>query len=196
MEEYHYGPEGKEVLPADFVYGSYGYKIPSAKATQADAGDFHYGPEGEEILPATYERPVRFSPGDSNLYTYVHYKPALETRDPSTAHKPPDDQWILRLLGNRRPLAFEAGDSNLYRYAGNRPTNATDPSGLVEIPGPGYRVAPRTPQEEAAEEANRQRLRQELQGLPLSDHFRVRVTFRPGGLGGDFSLRNVGAFAR
>jgi len=32
------------------------------------------------------------------------------------------------------PIGFEAGDDNLYRYVGNDATNATDPSGLREIP--------------------------------------------------------------
>ena len=32
---------------------------------------------------------------------------------------------------------FTAGDTNLYRYCGNSPTNATDPSGLDGITGPG-----------------------------------------------------------
>ncbi len=31
-------------------------------------------------------------------------------------------------------LGFAAGDPNLFRYVGNSPTNATDPSGLVELP--------------------------------------------------------------
>jgi RHS repeat-associated protein len=35
------------------------------------------------------------------------------------------------------PEGFAAGDSNLYRYVGNDPTENTDPSGLVTIPGPG-----------------------------------------------------------
>ena len=30
------------------------------------------------------------------------------------------------------PRGFAAGDNNLYRYVGNAPTNATDPSGLVD----------------------------------------------------------------
>jgi hypothetical protein len=30
------------------------------------------------------------------------------------------------------PSGFAAGDTNLYRYVGNRPTNATDPSGLLD----------------------------------------------------------------
>lgn len=33
-------------------------------------------------------------------------------------------------------LGFEASDANLYRYVGNAPTNATDPSGLEELPFP------------------------------------------------------------
>src|SRR5437016_3358727 len=32
------------------------------------------------------------------------------------------------------PTGFAGGDANLYRYVGNNPTNATDPSGLYEIP--------------------------------------------------------------
>jgi hypothetical protein len=32
------------------------------------------------------------------------------------------------------PEGFLAGDADLYRYVGNSPTNATDPSGLEEIP--------------------------------------------------------------
>lgn len=31
-------------------------------------------------------------------------------------------------------MGFAAGDKNLYRYVSNSPTNATDPSGLAEIP--------------------------------------------------------------
>jgi hypothetical protein len=31
------------------------------------------------------------------------------------------------------PLGFVAGDANLYRYVGNSPTNATDPTGLIEV---------------------------------------------------------------
>ncbi len=30
------------------------------------------------------------------------------------------------------PIGFTAGDPNLYRYVGNSPTNATDPSGLID----------------------------------------------------------------
>jgi RHS repeat-associated protein len=37
------------------------------------------------------------------------------------------------------PLSFGAGDGNLYRYVGNNPTNATDPSGLVERPSGSIR---------------------------------------------------------
>jgi RHS repeat-associated protein len=33
------------------------------------------------------------------------------------------------------PLGFESGDADLYRYVGNGPTNAVDPSGLVEYIG-------------------------------------------------------------
>jgi RHS repeat-associated protein len=33
------------------------------------------------------------------------------------------------------PLRFQAGDANIYRYVGNSPTNATDPSGLQQLPG-------------------------------------------------------------
>src|SRR5262245_16710431 len=47
---------------------------------------------------------------------------------------------------------FQAGDANLYRYLGNNAPNATDPSGL-ELPSPQYRIAPRTQQEIAADEA-------------------------------------------
>lgn len=32
------------------------------------------------------------------------------------------------------PIGFQAADPNLYRYVGNNPTNATDPSGLYELP--------------------------------------------------------------
>jgi hypothetical protein len=32
------------------------------------------------------------------------------------------------------PIGFAAGDANLYRYVGNKPSNATDPTGLVEDP--------------------------------------------------------------
>ena len=32
------------------------------------------------------------------------------------------------------PIAFEGGDANLYRYVGNSPTNATDPTGLFQLP--------------------------------------------------------------
>ncbi len=42
------------------------------------------------------------------------------------------------------PIGFAAGDANLYRYVGNGPTNATDPSGLVENgisqPGEHWRI--------------------------------------------------------
>ncbi len=34
------------------------------------------------------------------------------------------------------PIGFNAGDTNLYRYVGNSPTNAIDPSGLLELPLP------------------------------------------------------------
>ena len=36
-------------------------------------------------------------------------------------------RWI-----SQDPIGFGGGDANLYRYVGNSPTNATDPSGLVE----------------------------------------------------------------
>ncbi|MCO8123236.1 hypothetical protein NHH03_15920 [Stieleria sp. TO1_6] len=36
------------------------------------------------------------------------------------------------------PIGFAAGDANLYRYVGNGPTNATDPSGLEEVPIPEF----------------------------------------------------------
>ena len=36
---------------------------------------------------------------------------------------------------SKDPIGFEAGDANLYRYVGNGPTNATDPTGLVETIG-------------------------------------------------------------
>ena len=42
---------------------------------------------------------------------------------------------------SKDPIGFAAGDANLYRYVGNGPTNATDPSGLVEYrypPGAKY----------------------------------------------------------
>jgi hypothetical protein len=34
-------------------------------------------------------------------------------------------------------MGFRAGDSTLYRYVHNNPMNATDPSGLVDLPIPG-----------------------------------------------------------
>lgn len=43
-------------------------------------------------------------------------------------------------------------------------------------------------EEIAAEEARDQRLRDQLQGLPLSNHFRVRIIFNPGGEDADFTL--------
>lgn len=43
--------------------------------------------------------------------------------DPSTG------QWI-----SQDPIEFDAGDPNLYRYVGNDPTDATDPSGLIDMP--------------------------------------------------------------
>jgi len=42
------------------------------------------------------------------------------------------DKLLSRAHSLCEPLGFEAGDANLYRYVGNGPTNATDPSGLVE----------------------------------------------------------------
>ncbi len=58
------------------------------------------------------------------------------------------------------PIGFEAEDANLYRYVGNEPTNATDPSGLVEKKPPkstkhdaqlvdGFRLAGYTPPKKA-----------------------------------------------
>ncbi|MEP0347102.1 RHS repeat-associated core domain-containing protein [Rhodopirellula bahusiensis] len=41
------------------------------------------------------------------------------------------DPGTGRFLSND-PMGFAAGDANLYRYVGNGPTNATDPSGLME----------------------------------------------------------------
>jgi RHS repeat-associated protein len=41
------------------------------------------------------------------------------------------DAGIQRWL-SEDPIGFAGGDHNLYRYVGNGPTNATDPSGLVE----------------------------------------------------------------
>lgn len=61
-----------------------------------------------------------------------------------TASKPSSAPWVpvgrcdhpagdgADLFANYDPLGFEAGDENLYRYVGNHPTNATDPSGLLE----------------------------------------------------------------
>ncbi|GIW96784.1 MAG: hypothetical protein KatS3mg111_0117 [Pirellulaceae bacterium] len=44
-------------------------------------------------------------------------------------------RWYSPTLGrwlSQDPIGFNAGDANLYRYVANRPTNAIDPSGLVE----------------------------------------------------------------
>ena len=41
------------------------------------------------------------------------------------------DPTVGRWL-SQDPIGFKGGDPNLYRYVGNSPTNATDPSGLVE----------------------------------------------------------------
>ncbi len=44
-------------------------------------------------------------------------------------------RWFAAGIGrwiSEDPIGFAAGDANLYRYVGNSPTNATDPSGLVE----------------------------------------------------------------
>jgi RHS repeat-associated protein len=41
------------------------------------------------------------------------------------------DPGVGRWLSTN-PLGFTAGDANLYRYVGNGPTNARDPSGLVD----------------------------------------------------------------
>jgi len=42
------------------------------------------------------------------------------------------------------PIGFGGGDANLYRYVSNGPTNATDPSGLVEFLGVNW-VSPWNP---------------------------------------------------
>jgi hypothetical protein len=41
-------------------------------------------------------------------------------------------------LFDTSPHGFAAHDTNFYRYVGNAPTNRTDPSGLVSIPGNEY----------------------------------------------------------
>ena len=42
-------------------------------------------------------------------------------------YDPQTGRWL-----SQDPIGFAAGDANLYRYVGNSPTNATDPSGLVD----------------------------------------------------------------
>jgi hypothetical protein len=55
------------------------------------------------------------------------------------------DPTIGRFI-SEDPIAFEGGDANLYRYTGNSPTNATDPTGLFELPPPqGYDGLGHTP---------------------------------------------------
>jgi len=54
---------------------------------------------------------------ESDLYYY-----RARYYDPSTG------QFI-----SEDPIGFEAGDANTRRYVGNSPTNATDPSGLIDV---------------------------------------------------------------
>ncbi|MBL8871283.1 MAG: RHS repeat-associated core domain-containing protein [Planctomycetaceae bacterium] len=42
-------------------------------------------------------------------------------------YAPQMGRWI-----SKDPLGFDAGDMNLYRYVGNGPTDASDPSGLID----------------------------------------------------------------
>jgi RHS repeat-associated protein len=61
-------------------------------------------------------------------------------RDEDTGLLGSDTRWYDADTGNwisEDPIGFAGGDSNLSRYVGNGPTNATDPSGLVEIPESG-----------------------------------------------------------
>jgi hypothetical protein len=48
------------------------------------------------------------------------------------SYDPRIGRWI-----SEDPVTFEGWDPDLYRYVGNSPTNATDPTGLTELPPPG-----------------------------------------------------------
>ncbi len=57
--------------------------------------------------------------------------------DPASGLQNNLNRWFDPAVGrwiSEDPIGFAAGDANLYRYVGNSPTNATDPSGLAELP--------------------------------------------------------------
>lgn len=107
MEEFHYGPEGQEFLPPDFVYGSYGYGRPEAvpakhRKPQVEEFDYSYElfpgypyePQDEVVIPSNIAREY-YHAGDSCLYGYVHRKPA-DLR-PGESQKPPPPGFEVHL---------------------------------------------------------------------------------------------------
>src|SRR5260370_38817292 len=75
-------------------------------------------------------------------------------------------RWI-----SEDPIGFEAADPNLYRYVHNSPLDSVDPSGLqgTGLPPPYFTIPSATEME---------RRNNELQSfLPLSNNFRVRISF-------------------
>ena len=59
--------------------------------------------------------------------------------DSATGLDDADNRWydpVSQVFTTMDPTGINAGDPNFYRYVGNDPTNATDPSGLVETPYP------------------------------------------------------------
>jgi RHS repeat-associated protein len=58
--------------------------------------------------------------------------------DTATGLQNNDNRWYNAIIGrwlSQDTTGFGGGDANLYRYCGNGPTDATDPSGLLDLSG-------------------------------------------------------------
>jgi hypothetical protein len=71
----------------------------------------------------------------------------------------------------RDALGYRGGDTNLYRYCGNSPTNATDPTGLMDVrPGSyGENVVLGQPNKRLVNTA----ALVQMEGQPLDTHTRI-----------------------